>query len=157
MEGRESAAARPAAPYRTEMASCCDLDAESGSSKISDREGEHPQGSSPFRFLLGSNRVKIIHRFRSLAALAFVCFSCTSTALAQQTNTQLQIRDTGISGLWILANISYAGMRAQNHRSVVWRMLAFIFGLPGTLVTFFAVTEGCERAYGIDLPRKGRS
>ena len=101
--------------------------------------------------------MKIIHGFRSLVALALVCFSCASTALAQQTNTQLQIRDTGISGLWILANISYAGMRAQNHRSVVWRMLAFIFGLPGTLVTFFAVTEGCERAYGIDLPRKGRS
>jgi hypothetical protein len=31
------------------------------------------------------------------------------------------------------------------------------FRLPGTLVTFFAVTEGGERAYGIDLPRKGRA
>ena len=100
--------------------------------------------------------MKIIHRFRSLAALAFVCFSSASTALAQQTNTPMQIRDTGISGLWILANISFAGMRAQNHRSVVWRTLAFIFGLPGTLVMFFVVTEGGERAYGIDLPRKGR-
>jgi hypothetical protein len=101
--------------------------------------------------------VKIIHRFRSLAALTFVCFSCASTALAQQTNTPLQIRDTGISGLWVLANVSFAGMRAQNHRSVVWRTLAFIFGFPATLVTFFVVTEGGERAYGIDLPRKGRS
>jgi hypothetical protein len=138
------------------MASRCDLDAESGSSQISDREGEHPQGSSPFRFSTGVHRVKIIHRFRSLATLAFVCFSSASTALAQQTNTPVQIRDTGISGLWILANISFAGMRAQNHRSVVWRALAFIFGFPGTLVTFFVVTEGGERAYGIDLPRKGR-
>jgi hypothetical protein len=101
--------------------------------------------------------VKIIRRFRSLATLAFVCFSSASTALAQQTNTPLQIRDTGISGLWVLANGSYAGMRAQNHRSVVWRTLAFIFGFPGTLVTFFAVTEGGESAYGIDLPRKGRA
>lgn len=101
--------------------------------------------------------MKIIPRFRSLSALTFICFSCASSALAQQANTQLQIRDTGISGLWILANVSFAGMRAQNHRSVVWRVLAFIFGFPGTLVTFLAVTEGGERAYGIDLPRKGRS
>jgi hypothetical protein len=86
--------------------------------------------------------VKIIRRFRSLTALAFVCFSCASTALAQQTNTPLQIRDTGISRLWVLANASYAGMRAQNHRSVVWRTLAFIFGLPGALMTFFAVKRG---------------
>jgi hypothetical protein len=98
-----------------------------------------------------------LHRLRRLAALAFVCFSCASSALAQQTNTPVQIRDTGISGLWVLANASFAGMRAQNHRSVFWRTLAFIFGLPGTLVTFFAVTEGSERAYGIDLPRKGRT
>ena len=68
----------------------------------------------------------------------------------------MQIRDTGISGVWVLANISFAGMRAQNHRSVFWRTLAFIFGLPGTLVTFFAVTEGGERAYCIDLPRRQR-
>jgi hypothetical protein len=101
--------------------------------------------------------VKIIPRLRSLAALAFVWFTCASTAVAQQANTPVQIRDTGISGLWVLANASFAGMRAQNHRSVFWRTLAFIFGLPGTLVTFFAVAEGGERAYGIDLPRKGRS
>jgi hypothetical protein len=69
---------------------------------------------------------------------------------------QNHIADTGISGLWILANISFAGMRAQNHRSVAWRTLAFIFGLPGTIVTFFAVAEGSDRAYGIDLPRKTR-
>jgi hypothetical protein len=98
-----------------------------------------------------------LHRLRRLAALAFVSFSCASSALAQQTNTRVQIRDTGISGLWVLANASFAGMRAQNHRSVFWRTLAFIFGLPGTLVTFFAVTEGSECAYGIDLPRKGRT
>jgi hypothetical protein len=69
---------------------------------------------------------------------------------------QSQIQDTGISGLWVLANISFAGMRAQNNRSVLWRTLAFILGLPGTIVTFFAVPEGSDRAYGVDLPRKGR-
>ena len=90
-----------------------------------------------------------------VSLLGFV--SCTSAALAQSGVTaQSQIQDTGISGLWVLANISYAGMRAQNNPSRLWRILAFIFGLPGTIITFFAVTEGSDRAYGIDLPRRGR-
>jgi hypothetical protein len=63
-----------------------------------------------------------------------------------------QVRDRGVSALWMLANISYAGMRAQNNRSGGWRILAFIFGLPGTILTFFAVPEGGERAYGIEIP-----
>ena len=65
-----------------------------------------------------------------------------------------QARHTGISGLWMLANISYAGMVAQNHPSSGWRILAFLFGLPGTLLTFFLVKEGSGRAYGIHLPKK---
>jgi len=64
------------------------------------------------------------------------------------------VRNTGVSGLWILANLSYAGMRAQNHPGTVWRILAFICGFPGTLLTFFLVEEGNERAYGVDLPRR---
>ena len=92
-----------------------------------------------------------------MTILLLGCISCTSAALAQASMTpQSQIQDTGISGLWVLANISFAGMRAQNNRSVLWRTLAFIFGLPGTIVTFFAVPEGSDRAYGVDLPRKGR-
>jgi hypothetical protein len=83
--------------------------------------------------------------------------TCSSAALAQiSTTTQSHIQDTGISGLWVLANISFAGMRAQNNRSVLWRTLAFVFGFPGTIVSFFAVAEGSDRAYGIDLPRRGR-
>jgi hypothetical protein len=39
------------------------------------------------------------------------------------------MQDTSISGLWVLANISYAGMRAQDHANVLWRTLAFLFGL----------------------------
>jgi hypothetical protein len=94
---------------------------------------------------------------RDLAILLLGCVTCTSAALAQVSmTTQSQIQDTGISGLWVLANVSFAGMRAQNNRSVLWRTLAFIFGLPGTIVTFFAVVEGGDRAYGIDLPRKER-
>ena len=64
------------------------------------------------------------------------------------------VRVTGVSGLWVLSNISFAGMRAQNSPSKGWRIVAFIFGFPGTLITFFAVKEGTERAYGIDIPKR---
>lgn len=70
---------------------------------------------------------------------------------------QTQATNTGISGLWVLANLSYAGMRAQGSSSSGGRVLAFIFGLPGTIISFFAVKEGSDRAYGVDLPRKGSS
>ncbi|HYV07228.1 MAG TPA: hypothetical protein VFB82_21715 [Blastocatellia bacterium] len=63
--------------------------------------------------------------------------------------------NSGVSALWIFANISYAGMRAQNHAGAFWRVIAFIFGFPGTLLTLILVEEGSERAYGIDLPRRG--
>jgi hypothetical protein len=97
-----------------------------------------------------------IHFRRDFAILLLGFMTCTSAALAQvSTTTQSQIQDTGISGLWVLANVSFAGMRAQNNRSVLWRTLAFIVGLPGTIVTFFAVADGSQRAYGVDLPRKG--
>lgn len=51
----------------------------------------------------------------------------------------------------MLANISYAGMLAQNNPDRVWRIISFIFGLPGTVVSALAVKEGSMRAYGIDL------
>ena len=60
----------------------------------------------------------------------------------------------GSSAIWILANISYAGMRAQSNPSVGWRIISFIFGFPGTLLTWIVVGEGSERAYGIELPKK---
>jgi len=63
-------------------------------------------------------------------------------------------RSTGVSALWILANVSYAGMRAQGNRNRFWRILAFIFGFPGTLLSFIVVPKGGERAYGVDLPKK---
>jgi hypothetical protein len=62
--------------------------------------------------------------------------------------------DTGVSALWMLANICYAGMKAQANPSVIWRILSFLFGFPGTLLSWFVVREGSERAYGIDLPTK---
>ena len=63
------------------------------------------------------------------------------------------LRNTGVSAIWILANVSYAGMKAQNIKSRNGtRILALIFGLPGTLLTMFVVKEGSNRAYGVDLP-----
>jgi hypothetical protein len=44
-------------------------------------------------------------------------------------------QDTGVSAIWVLANICYAGMRAQGHPSRVWRVLAFVFGFPGSLLS----------------------
>ncbi|HEY2469435.1 MAG TPA: hypothetical protein VGI45_16560 [Terracidiphilus sp.] len=97
------------------------------------------------------------HFRRSLVVLLAGSVSCATATLAQANVTaQSQMQDTGISGLWVLANISYAGMRAQDNQSALWRTLAFIFGLPGTAITFLAVDEGSDRAYGIDLPRSGK-
>jgi hypothetical protein len=62
--------------------------------------------------------------------------------------------DSGVSALWMLANICYAGMKAQASPSFGWRFLSFVFGFPGTLLSFFVVSEGSERAYGIDLPKR---
>jgi hypothetical protein len=95
--------------------------------------------------------------YRRTALLLFTIFSGTSAAMAQaNTSSHFEIRDPGISGLWVLANVSYAGMRAQNNPNALWRILVFILGLPGTIVTYFAVGEGSERAYGIDLPRRSK-
>ena len=67
--------------------------------------------------------------------------------------TVTSVGNTGASGIWLLASISYAGMHAQGSRSKGWRIVAFIFGFPGTLVTWLAVDENSERANGIELPR----
>ena len=91
-EGTGSAAARLAAPYQLENASRCDLEPirifEHRIERASTRKGVRP-----FAFLPENHRMRKIggprmhHRLRSLAALALVCFSCGSTALAQQTNS----------------------------------------------------------------------
>jgi len=65
-----------------------------------------------------------------------------------------RVGSTGASGIWLLANISYAGMRAQGSQSYGWRIVAFIFGFPWTFITWLVVDENSERAYGVELPRK---
>jgi hypothetical protein len=89
-------------------------------------------------------------RVSLLAALMAILSTMAHASSAVVSNA----RGTGVSALWLLANFSYAGMRAQNHPSVGWRILAFIFGLPGTVLTFFVVDEGSERAYGVEIPKK---
>jgi heme/copper-type cytochrome/quinol oxidase subunit 4 len=93
--------------------------------------------------------------FTLAARVAIALTLLPATAIAQVSErTQDTARGTGVSAIWILANLSYAGMRAQNNSSTGWRVLSFIFGFPGTLLSFFVVTEGSERAYGVDLPRR---
>jgi len=81
----------------------------------------------------------------------------TATAADAQDavrGTTVTVRNIGVSGLWVLANVSYAGMRAQNSQSKGWRIIAFIFGLPGTISTWLIVKEGGERAYGVEILRR---
>ena len=66
------------------------------------------------------------------------------------------VQSGGVSAIWVLANVSYAGMKAQGSRSWGWRIIAFILGFPGTLLSFFVIPEGGERAYGVDIVKKIR-
>ena len=86
--------------------------------------------------------------FTAIPVAAVAADGASSTGLHQSA------QDTGVSAIWILANISYAGMRAQNSPNSGWRVLSFTCGFPGTLLTYFVVAEGGERAYGIDIPKK---
>lgn len=89
-----------------------------------------------------------------IALMANVLTASPAFAADVAERTVVQVGNTGAYGIWILANVSFAGMRAQGNRSHWWRFFAFIFGFPGTLVTYLAVDEGSDRAYGIDLPKR---
>ena len=53
----------------------------------------------------------------------------------------------------VLANVSYAGMRAQNKPELEsWRIVAFLWAFPYSIVTWLVVEPGSKRAYGIELP-----
>ncbi len=68
----------------------------------------------------------------------------------------MQHTEGGISAVWVFANLSFTGMRAQGMGDLFWRVITFICGFPGTLLTLLVVTPGGERAYGIDMPRASR-
>jgi hypothetical protein len=78
-----------------------------------------------------------------------------TAASAQETSSSpTRGAEGGVSAIWIFANLSFTGMRAQATGSMFWKIITFIFGFPGTLLTLFVVTRGSERAYGIDMPRR---
>jgi Na+/H+ antiporter NhaD/arsenite permease-like protein len=91
---------------------------------------------------------------RNLSIVATALTAANAHAGEVVGGTVTVVKHTGASGLWILANICYAGMRAQNHKSFRWRVVSFIFGLPGTLLSFFVIEEGSGRAYGIEIPKR---
>jgi hypothetical protein len=92
-----------------------------------------------------------LSRFVALIAAWFPAWALAADTVSQ---TARPAGNVGASGLWVLANICFAGMRAQNSPSAGWRIVSFIFGFPGTLITYFVVDEGAERAYGIEIPKK---
>jgi hypothetical protein len=89
---------------------------------------------------------------RALVVLFWIFVPVVAFAQAPFGINPSTMTDTGVSGIWILANISYAGMRAQGSNQSGWRIIAFIFGFPGTLLTFLVVSEGGGSAYGVQLP-----
>jgi len=93
-------------------------------------------------------------RFSRLTGLiAFVLLASLAT-WANGAGTARDAGDGGASAIWIFANLSFAAMRAQNSSSKGWRIVAFIFGFPGTLLSLLIVDEGGERVYGIEMPRR---
>lgn len=89
----------------------------------------------------------------SVASFFLLAATVASADTAQDEATRLA-RDGGLSAIWILANVSYAGMRAQASRNLLGRVVAFALGLPGTLLSLIVVSSDGERAYGVDLPRR---
>ena len=90
----------------------------------------------------------------SLGGLLTAAFPALSQAAEAATAVAASgVPRMGVSALWVLANVSYAGMRAQGSKSWVWRIVSFLVGFPGTGVSWLFVKEGGGRAYGIALPR----
>jgi hypothetical protein len=93
----------------------------------------------------------MLKRLVALATTAGVWLMPAIASAAEKPDSEWFVT-RGVSGVWVLCNVSFAGMRAQNHPSQGWRIAAFIFGFPGTLITILAVPEGECRAYGVQLP-----
>ena len=99
--------------------------------------------------------MKALGRLTTLiVALIVAWIPAWTSATEVVTQTSSTSDSVGASALWIFANLSFAGMRAQDSPSAGWRIVAFIFGFPGTVITYFVVAEGSERAYGIELPTR---
>jgi hypothetical protein len=95
-----------------------------------------------------------MRRFFCLAGLIGFVLLMPLAAWGDSIGSTSREAGDGASAVWIFANLSFAGMRAQNSSSHVWRIVAFIFGFPGTLLSLLVVREGSERVYGIEMPRR---
>ena len=93
---------------------------------------------------------------QTLRAMAAVGALIATTASAQSIDlpSQVVVQTGGLSAIWALANFCYAGMRAQGSLNTGWRIIAFISGFPGTLISYFVVRESSERVFGVDLPKR---
>jgi hypothetical protein len=89
-----------------------------------------------------------------LYALTMSLVAFAALARADDYSTSHTGTEGGVSAVWIFANLSFTGMRAQDTGTTFWKVVTFIFGFPGTLLTLLVVEKGGERAYGIDMPRK---
>jgi hypothetical protein len=89
---------------------------------------------------------------RVALALIAICQCASAQGTSTPTGTE-----GGASAVWIFANLSFTGMRAQATGTTFWKIATFILGFPGTLLTLLIVSRGSERAYGIDMPRKQRT
>lgn len=88
-----------------------------------------------------------------IVSLSAVLLLCSCPVAAGQDEPRLTV-SLGIGGIWCLVNFSFVGMRAQASTAVGWKIAAFLFGFPGTLLTYLVVRKGSERAYGVDLPKR---
>ena len=91
-------------------------------------------------------------------ALITILFIMPSQVFADiKTEMIYREHNVGKAAIWIFANLHYAGLRAQNSSNKTWRIISFIFGFPGTLLSYFFVEEGKERMYGVDMPKNSPS
>jgi hypothetical protein len=113
-------------------------------------------GNTNMSILLVRSRCNFLVQWaRLLSALAVALVTFTSIAnSADITSSSPAGAEGGVSAVWIFANLSFTGMQAQAKGTAFRRVISFIFGFPGTLLTLLVVTRGSERAYGIDMPRK---
>ena len=61
--------------------------------------------------------------------------------------------DCGVSGLGFCQLELYRDASAREGKDIL-ESIDLYFWFSGTLLTLFVVTEGGERAYGVDMPRK---
>jgi hypothetical protein len=85
---------------------------------------------------------------------AIMILACTPVYALQSADSVPTGSEGGASAVWIFANLSFTGMRAQDRGGTFWKVVSFIFGFPATLLTLMVVQKGSERAYGIDMPRR---